>query len=192
MSAVTNRRSTAEIVKAIVALVKGIVRPGQDDLAVKAFDSVVLFDSEDLVSAFKFLVVTEQRVAVVVPLQEDFTEVLPGQGNAGLKYQWTRAFPVLVICSDRVLGNREEALWGSDDGSEMGAVNLAELVLPAVAGQLLPNAVALSGVVASPRSSSVLVVKDTEQDLPGRVAVGLEFECRGGTLESRLEKGPVF
>lgn len=193
MSATTNRRGTGEIVNAIVALVSALVMPGQDDPDVKAFEKVVLFDTQDLAEAFQFLTLVEQRVCLVVPLDEQFEESLPAIGGVALKYLWKRRLPVVVICSDRVLGDRTAAWWGSD--SEEGAYALAESVLPAVTGQLLPNQAGPaggSGVLCAPKSISKALVKSDDKDLTGRAAAMVELECTGGVLEARLEKGPIF
>lgn len=189
MSATAHRRTTSEIVKAIQAICAGLVWTGTEG-APPAFDNVQLFDSEDLPEAFKFLLMVEQRVCLIVPLDEEHTEEF-----SGLKYLWRRKLPVIVLCSDRILGDRKAALFGiaadePDGGApNPGAFGLAEMVLPAVSGLLLPNP---NGVICSPKTTSVLTVKDMEKDLPGRVAVGIEFECRGGWLETTLPRGPVL
>ncbi len=184
MSATSHRRATKEIVEALAAAAAGIVLPGSNP-PVKAFGRVELFDSEDVTEAFRFLTITDQRVCVIVPLDERFEpELAPG----GLKFVWKRRLPVMALVSDRVMGDRRAALWGDGD-KEIGAMGLAELCLPALSGLILEG---VNKVIAEPQSMSPMSVKNTERDLPGRVTVGLEFECRGGWLETRLEKGPVF
>ena len=170
--------------KAIVARVTALTLPSDPpvDPPVTAFQRVGLFDSERLTEAFKYLLVSEQRVCVVVPLHEEFSSVANH-----LKLISTRMLPVMILCSDRVLGDRTAALWGSD--TEIGAQALMELVLPEVTGVLLP---APNKVLCEPVSDSILVVMDTEKALPGRVAVGLEVKCTGGSIEATLGKGPVF
>lgn len=108
MSASNHRRSTGEVVNAIVALVTALKLA---DTVTPAFERVELFDSEDLVAAFEFLLITEQRVCVVVPLTEEFPTVFEG-----LKMTVKRKLPVAILCSDRVLGSRKEALWGAPAG----------------------------------------------------------------------------
>jgi hypothetical protein len=79
-----------------------------------AFDRVELFDSEDLTGAFQFLLITEQRVCVIVPLEAKFEQVFPERGAASRKLTSKREVPVVLLCSDRVLGDRKAALYGSD------------------------------------------------------------------------------
>lgn len=187
MPAIVHRRGTAEIVNTVKDLVSGVALPdGQWGSAgpnlAKAFQRVELFDSEQLTEAFRYLLVTEQRVCIVVPLDERFEPALQKH-----KLMMTRVLPVALLISDRVLGNRVAALWGDNDTP--GASGLAELTLPAITGLLLPNP---AGVVAEPFSSAVMSVKDTERSLPSRVCIGLEFHCRGGYLQSELGTSPIF
>jgi hypothetical protein len=62
-------------------------------------------------------------------------------------------------------------------------------VLPAVTGLLLDNP---GGVVGEPKNVSVLAVRETEKDLPSRVTVCIELECRGGYLEAELPTSPIY
>jgi hypothetical protein len=155
MSAVSHMRGIGEIVGELQGRLVGIEFP--DEPGVKAFDRVELFDSEDLSAAFQFLLITEQRVCVIVPLEAKFETVFGGaSGMASRKLTSKREVPVVVLCSDRVLGDRKAALYGSD--TERGAYALAELALPVCVGLLLPNP---NGVVGEAVNYSVLTVKDT-------------------------------
>ncbi len=176
--------------QAIEELVKGVVLPaGQWGSAagnlLPAFDRVARFDSEQLTEAFRYLLVTEQRVCVIVPLDEEFETVIERQ-----KLVVTRRLPVGLAVSDRVLGDRSAALWGNDETP--GTVNLVELALPAVTGLLIAAAGGKGGVRSEPVRVGVMSVRDTEQELPSRVAMLVELECRGGYLESGLPPGPIF
>lgn len=185
MSAVSHMRGIGEIVGELQGRLVGIEFP--DEPGVKAFDRVELFDSEDLTAAFQFLLITEQRVCVIVPLEAKFEQVFPERGAASRKLTSKREVPVVVLCSDRVLGDRRAALYGSD--TEHGAYALAELALPVCVGLLLPNP---NGVVGEAVNYSVLTVKDSEQGLPSRVAVAVEVNCRGGWLEADLGRSPIL
>lgn len=182
MNATSHRQPTAAIVNKLMALVQAITWTpgGTGTQAVAAFDRVALFDSEDLVEAFRYVLITEQRVCVIVPMPEQFESVFQVR-----KLTVKRALPVMLLVSDRVLGNRTQALWGDvqPDGTATtpGAMGLAEMVLPAVAGLILA---APAAVIGEPKSLTVLRVKDTEKDLPARVCAGLELECRGGYVEA--------
>jgi hypothetical protein len=193
MATVSYRRATGDVLAALVAAVGAITLPnGQWGSALpilsKAFDRVEVFDSEQLVEAFRYLLVTEQKVCVIVPMDERFSVFVEKR-----KLIVNRELPIALLISDRVLGSRKTALLG--DVNTPGALNLVELVLPAVTGMLLPNTVgppALSGVILEPSSSSVMSVKDMESDLPSRVCVGLELHARGGYLQADMPLGPVF
>jgi hypothetical protein len=193
MPATSNRRGNSEILQALVQAVTAITLPDgrwgstQPNL-LKAFDRAEVFDSEQMVEAFRYLLVTEQKVIVLVPMDERFETVIQQR-----KLMVTRELPVMALISDRVLGNRKDALLGNAETP--GALALTELVLPAVTGLLLPNQAApvpLGGVLVEPNSSSVISVKDTESEAPGRVCVGLLLHCRGGYLEAAMPLGPIF
>jgi hypothetical protein len=172
-AAALHRRPTSAIVTALSTQITALqvtapFTPGA------AFDRVELFDSEDLIAAFQYLLITQQRVCVIVPLTERHEALAQN-----MKLIVKRSLPVALLISDRVIGNRKTALWG--DQKTPGAMGLMELVLPAVTGQLLANP---SGVVSAPVSTSVMSVKDTNQKLPNRITVVLELNCRGGRLEA--------
>jgi hypothetical protein len=189
MSATTNRKPNSAIVytiqDALTALQGAVASVSQS-----VFEAVYLFDAEQIEEAFKFLTVVEQRVALVVPLIEGFARA---EGTGTRKYVWTRSLPVLVICADRVLGDRVTALYGTKDQRDpdgtVGSYGLAEFVLPALSGLLIPGS---GKVLCEPKSMAVLTVKDTESSSAGRVAVALEFECTGGVIEADLPLGPVL
>lgn len=176
MAATSYRQPTSAIVTALQAAVAGIAMPPAFG-AGNAFDRVEIFDSEDLVAAFQYLLVTEQRVCVIVPLHEAFTSEAK---QTTLIIQ--RELPVALLIADRVLGNRQAALFG-DGETTPGAYGLMELALPAVIGIVVPAAAPLTKVVAVPKSATVMSVKDTESELPMRLTVALELECRGGRIE---------
>lgn len=188
MSATSYRRPTTEIIAEIERRMRAL-KVSADPGAAAAFDRVELFDAEDLVEAFRYLLITEQRVCVIVPLTEEFETQIDG-----LKLVVTRSLPVAVLMSDRVLGSRKAALYGraaGDDGTgaELGAYALLELALPELTGLLLANP---NGVMGEPQSDSVLSVRDTEKNLPNRVCVALELRCRGGRLEGKVGPGVIW
>jgi hypothetical protein len=161
--------------------------PVTGQISEAAFGRVELFDSEDLTAAFQFLLITEQRVCVIVPLDAKFEQVFQVR-----KLTSKRNAPIALLCSDRVLGDRKAALWGRsepDGVTEHGAMFLAELTLPACAGLLLPNP---KGVVCEPQDYSVLTIRDTDQDQQSRVCVAVDLECKGGYLEADLGRSPVL
>lgn len=137
-----------------------------------AFGSVKIFDADDLVEAFRWLYVTQQRSCLIVP----------GAGRwetetKGTKLIVRRQQPVSLLISDRVLGDRTAALLGN--GQTPGAMGLKDLVLPAVTGQLLPNP---SGVISVPTREYVMGVK--KKDLPNRIAMCVELDCIGGWMDA--------
>lgn len=171
--------STTAIASAMKAQLQTVKLP--DNTA--AFQRVELFDSENLVEAFAMLLMSEQRIAIVVPLTARWEAE-----SQQRKLLSRRVQPIAVLVSDRVIGTRQVALYGND--KNQGAFALAALAVPFLTGQLLPNP---AGVISLPTSESVLNLKrEDKQNLPGRSAVVLEFDCKGGWIEAPLGIGPTL
>jgi len=172
--------STAAIAAALQAQLQTVQLPANGGTA---FQRVELFDSENLIEAFQVLLLSQQTIAIVVPLASHWQEELSQR-----KVLCRRVQPVAVLISDRVLGNRTAALFGS--ASNTGAFNLSALAVPAITGQLLPNP---SGVICVPTGESSLVLKQADKtNLPGRAVVALEVDCKGGWIEAALNTGPTL
>jgi hypothetical protein len=171
-------KSVSAIVAALQTAVQAVQLPEEPYGAGNAFGRVEIFDSEDLAAAFQFLTIVDQRVCVIVPLEEKFT-----RESKNTKLIVHRVLPVALLISDRVLGNRKQALLG-DNQTTPGAMGLLALTLPAVTGMLLPNP---SGVVSEPIADYVMVLKNNaDKKLPNRICVCLEMNCRGGRLEAAV------
>jgi hypothetical protein len=151
-----------------------------------AFERIERFDVESMTEAFKLLLVSERRVCLIVVLDEAF-EPMAESGKLVI----TREQPISLLISDRVLGDRVQALWGDPDKvSFPGAFALAELALPAVTGQLLVGNNGKDGAICEPVTLSPLFLQDQDRkDLPGRGAVMLELRVTGGTLQARTGPG---
>jgi len=169
-------KTTVEIVTALTAGLTAVQWSGE-----AAFQSVRRFDSDDLERAFRELLLYQQRIALVIPLGETFESEARG---AQLLIRRVRPFGLLL--SDRVLGKREESVFGG--ATTPGAYGLLEAALPAVVGQIIDNP---NGVRSDPTSAQPLTLVDAEHQLPARAAVLLELECRGGWYEAPLNLGPV-
>lgn len=173
--------SVGDIATALKTQVAGVKLA---DNVTAAFQRVELFDSESLTDAFQQLLVSEQRICLIVPLAEHWeTEVKQP------KILSRRTVPFALLISDRVIGHRNDALFGT--ANNPGAYKLEALTLPAVIGQLLPNP---NGVICTPTGSDVMIVKSEKEKAnhPGRAAIALELECRGGWLETKTGIGPTL
>ena len=180
-----NRTPSAAIVQQLQTSIQELTLA---DGITPAFGEVRLFDQESLVEAFKWLALADQRVCVIVPLDERFDE----KASHGTKLVITRLLPVALLISDRVIGDRVTALYGNAAAQPpvIGAYGLYELVLPLVTGTILAAPVK---AVSVPTNASLFVVKDKQQtNLPGRSAIALEVQVRGGTLEANIGPGPVI
>jgi hypothetical protein len=172
--------SAAAIAAALQAQLRLVQLPNAGGAA---FQRVELFDSESLTEAFQVLMVSEQRIAIVVPLTAHWEAECSQR-----KLLTRRSQPVAILISDRVLGTRTAALYGGPNNP--GAFALAALAMPFVTGQLINNP---GGVIARPASESTLILKAADkQNMPGRAAVALEIQCQGGWIEAALNDGPTL
>lgn len=173
--------SVGDIATALKAQVQSVKLA---DGTTAAFQRVELFDSESLTDAFQQLLVSEQRICLIVPLAEHWeTEIkFP-------KILARRTVPFALLISDRVLGKRNDALFGT--ANNPGAYKLEALTLPLVTGQLLANP---NGVICVPTGSDVMIVKSEKEksNHPGRAAIALELECKGGWIETKTGAGPTL
>lgn len=153
------------------------------------FQRIETFDIESLTDAFKILMLGEQRICVIVMLDETFEATIEQP-----KLFVTRQQPVALLISDRDLGDRVKALWGDPaDATVPGAFALAEFVLPQVTGQLISAQPGKGGVLSEPKNLySLFLTEEDRKELPGRAAVSLELLCRGGTLETTTDPGPTL
>ena len=178
--AVDTRQTTSAIVTALTTAVQSVQYN-----AAAAFERVEFFDAEKLVDAFQYLLITEQRVCVIVPLEERFESVVK-QPTLIIK----RKLPVLLMISDRVIGsaNRKVALLGN--ANTPGAQGLVDMTIPNVSGLLLSNP---GGVLCVPVDSTVMTISQKDQSkLPGRVCIALELECTGGTIQTNVGPAPIL
>lgn len=192
----TAQHTIKEVLDALIGTIKTVrwtpAEPGSKPEP--AFQVIRIFDSDNLAAAFRELLLSQQRICIVIPVNVDF--VPESEGELQL---YRRELSVGLVISDRVIGNRIAALFG-DPGSEQGrrsnpgAYPLAELLAPAVIGELIENP---GGLQVALQDLKQLTVNPDSKDeklknLPGRAAVVLQIVCRGGTIEARqASPGPI-
>jgi hypothetical protein len=164
------------------ALVAAIAALQWGDPAAPAFKRVELFDELDLVEAFKRLLLTDSRIALVIYSSETFAPA-----HAERKLILRRKHELYVVFTDRVMGKRTDALLGT--ATNPGLLVLRDLILPAITGLLKPQP---AGMVCTPTRGSLLEVGQTDSKLPGRLAYLLEVELQGGWLEADIGRSPVW
>ena len=183
MPATNNRRSVTEILNALKSALESAKWTPEGGSPMPAFQKVKLFDLAQLADAFSELLMSEQRVCLLVPDAEKFESALQGSTRLLIK----RTLPVALLISDRVMGDRQAALHGAAGTGSLpavaGAFPLQEIALAAVTGQLLPNP---RGVVCRPVTATVLDVSDAKKKMPGRACVELDVDCAGGTLDAPI------
>ena len=172
--------STAVIATALQAQLQLVQLPNAGG---PAFQRVELFDGISPVEAFQVLLISQQTIAIVVPMEDRWQDE-----SSQRKLVSRRVQPVAIIISDRVLGNRTQALYGGP--TNQGAYGLVALAIPFISGQLIANP---NGVIAKPQSSSTWHVSDKDKpSIPGRAGIVLEVECQGGWIEAPLDAGPTL
>lgn len=182
MSATAQRRSTTEILDALGAVLLALTWTSSSGAAEAAFQQVRRFDLAALPQALSELLVAEERCCFIIPGDERFAVKVDGPQRLVV----TRTLPIALLISDRVIGNRQAALYGGENNP--GAYGLLEIALPAVTGQLLDNP---AGIVVKPIIASVFDLEgESAAQSPGRACVELDIECTGGTLAAQLAVGP--
>jgi len=190
-SAIDTTYSKAEIAAAFQAQLAALTLEVNDPVTgqpLPAFNRIELFDVESLTDAFRLLIISEQRVCIILMLDEQLTTQIEEQ-----KLLVTRMQPIALLISDRRLGDRVKALFGdAADPTVPGAFALEKIARPAVTGKLLesdPNT-GKTKVISVPAAMNSIFLKDEDkQELPGRAAVMLELHCSGGTLIARIGPG---
>lgn len=180
MSATASMRPTSEILAAMKTALEAVryTPPGGDELVV--FQTVKIYDRDDLVAAFKELLLSSQRIALIIADKDAFEQI-----GGGMKLLFNREQLFYVLTTDRVHGDRNKALYGdlAANPPVLGAERMARLAIPAVTGQLLD---APDPIHCVPDSLDVNFVEDSEKKLQGRACMQLNLVCTGGEIEARL------
>jgi hypothetical protein len=175
-------RSAVEIVDAVVTRLQTAQWKPTDGPLEGAFQRVERFDVSNLGEGLEALILNQDRFALVIWVGEDFEQAVV-RGNQPVSQRQTR---LIVMVSDRVIGDRRAAVFGSN--THPGALKLRELALAAVCGYLIENP---NGVYAHPVMSEPVFVESERGNLPGRSCVSMEFKCDGGWLFGERGPGPI-
>ena len=139
----------------------------------QAFGCVKRFDATDLAEAFSQLIVSQQRVALIVYTGERFENAGTDAGQVCVR----RIVELTILTSDRVLGKRMAAVFGSD--TTPGALRLQSACRDALAGEFLPAVSDTHEAIdCVPILAETISIQDIEEKQPGRVAARLDIECR--------------
>lgn len=176
-----NLRSTKDALDALVDIIQQLEWESPNGTQ-SAFGRVELFDDLDLGSAFKRLLLAESRICLVIYSTDQFENQ-----RADRQVLIRRKQQVYLIFTDRVIGKRTDALLGT--AGNPGLLALRDLILPAVAGLLLPQP---KGIVCLPVNGSLLQVEDTDKKSPGRMAYLLEIELQGGWIKVDVGRSPIW
>ena len=134
-----------------------------DENPEKLLEEVVLFHTPEMGSAIKRLVISKNRIGLIVPSGDDFVS----QGSADY-VQTTATHEFEIILADRVWSTIKNtgALFG--DANNVGVVPMKDRVIEKLFGASLE----IPGVVLTPIAGSFVTVKDDKdpkhKDTPGR------------------------
>ncbi len=157
------------ILDAIKAKLSAATWTPQSGPAEPAFGEVHLFDGTDLVAAFSELIISKSRVALVIYSGANWEPM----GSAA-----TRRMPsVSIVASDRQIGKKREAIFGS--ATTPGALKLIEIAAVAVTGRLLDS----PPCDCRPTSEDTVAMEDLRNKQPGRYGAILDLSLSGGILE---------
>lgn len=141
------------------------------------FEAVEKFDVTNADKAFGRVLSNQNRVCLVIWFGEEFATVM--QGRDQLTRRKTK---VRVIVSEKKLGDRQEALFGTT--TTPGVLKMKDLVIEAVTGALFAEST--NDVAMTPITAFCAMIEETENRFPGRVIASIDFEGRGGTYISQL------
>lgn len=147
-------------------------RDGQPDQ--NLFETVEFCSHTDLVRALEQLHLNKNRVALIVPQDDDYlpANVEEVQGRA-LELRVERQ--VFILMSDRDMGRRQDASTG--DESKPGVLLMNELVV----NDLMGSTLGIRGVRAKPRHGGPFTLQDkARKEQPGREAWNLELLIESG------------
>ena len=180
---VNHLRATKDALDAIVTKLKALQwDPAGADPPENAFQRVELFDDLDLVEAFKRLLITESRIALVIFSDEPFTTEKNGR-----QLIIHRQHKLWIVFTDRVVGKRMDALLGG--AGNPGLLVLRDLILPSIVGLTLSTP---QKIYCTPIDGALLRVEDVDRKSPGRLAYSLEVQLDGGYLIADTGRSPII
>lgn len=146
-----------------------------------AFEQVKIYDLLDLKKALEELLVTKNRVCLLIPGGEEWDRNIHG---AQLICHQTRQ--VTLLMADRNYTDRLKAMLG--DLQTPGVFTLSAHVLPAVCGRLADRS-----FVVEPDNGELFALEgDDRANNPGRICWRQELAIKGGTMQFNLGQPPIY
>lgn len=165
-------RPIGEILDRMVDRLEAVQWTPYGGAAEAAFSEVKRFGWPDVPKAFEYLALCKQRVALVLFVDSQFAN-----SRQGGKVLCRRELNVHVLCSDRVLGNIDQATFGVTT-VHPGALELSRLATDALAGGLFTGVGETNDAAAIPQSETFMTV-EIEGQMTGRVGVDVEYKVIG-------------
>lgn len=177
-------RSIWEIAQQVARWLRAVKWDRGDSGSELAFDRVEVFSALDFEKAIERLLLTEDRIALVIPTGSTWETSTPTNPTFGITPECRRTVKVTMIVSDRVVGDRIGAAEGTDDNP--GCYALGELTRSGASGLLFTEA---PQVVAVPVSDEMFAVQRDGEDVPGREACAIELSCVSDWAELAVTDG---
>lgn len=176
-------RSTAAVLDAIQAALTALQLANTP-----AFQKVVQFEIDDFEQALRDLVITEDRVAMVVWTGEAY------ELERGISILTVKRMPTFeVIFADFALSSPLAAKHG--DESQPGVLGLLDVVLPALTGVILDESTADAedAVYLVPAGLERLIItREDQEKLPGRQVLVLSLTGSGQSLQVGVRSAEAY
>jgi len=139
------------------------------------FSSVAIYPNKGLAAALRDLVLTKDRVCLIVPLGYKYTHNETGAGTILAK----RYLEVDLLIADRAIAKGGiEALTGGP--RNIGIMEMSDATVDGISGKAMS---AYGGVIPSDGAQLEIANKDA-QDMPGRIAWVQSLLIPGGTVRA--------
>lgn len=170
---------TASIIAAVVSALTALRYTPTGGSEEALFGSVERYSLKDMDSAFRALLVAKQRAAVVV-WTGTTAEYIP----SGTIMRTRRTTQLSVLVTDRVMGDRDAAAFGST--TTPGVLGLIDRVWETLHGRLIANP---DGVDVRPTSADDYTLE--MPNLPGRHVGEVIIDAVSGLVSGAATLGPV-
>ncbi len=153
------------------------IQVGDTGSEVPLFDSVEIYPNKGLAAALRDLVITKQRVCLVVPLGQRYTHKETGVGSILAK----RYLEVDLLIADRAVAKAGiQALTGGPHN--LGVLEMSDAVIDGISGKEMS---AYGGVIPADGAQLEIANKDA-LEMPGRIAWAQSIMIPSGTVRANV------
>lgn len=162
---------TASILAALKAALESIAHPA--DASVKLFERVDFHENKKLREALADLVVVKQRVAIIVPGGDSYTNTRQGRT---ILSERTSTFDLLIADRAWTKGGHEAVFGGPNN---VGVLTMKDIVAEFLAAR--PQ-LGIAGVTLTPQEGAQIEIADSDvKDAPGRECFVMNYATPAGS-----------